>query len=176
MTDEEGERKYRFREYGYEAEALTFRTEHPAPPEHYQYSTMVCARSGRSSYIYIFGGLNIQLPKIYRLRVAGAGEAPQWQAVPFHESTPTKELQYHLQFRRFLGVALFGFNQQNHSVQLLIFGGLRKLQQMETWCIVEINQQEENPVIKLLTEVNGKEIKNSKHDEMMPEKGKGKIE
>jgi len=47
---------------------------------------------------------------------------------------------------------------------------------METWCIVEIHQQEDNPFIKLLSNVNGKEIKNSKHDEMMPEKGKGKIE
>ena len=66
-----------------------------------------------------------------KYKVLRCGEA--W--TPMLLKGDTDELPYQFEYRFNLGVT------QIDPKTLLIFGGTRKMQQMETWCMVEINSE-----------------------------------
>ena len=137
---------------------------HSVPPQDYQYSTLVNVQD----YLYVFGGLKIRNPIIYRNRVF-QDKNKNTRIERYWENIDVKGLlpEYFFEFRRFLGVCKY--SNSPDETRLIVFGGMRKMQQMETWCIVQVDHKDKS--VEILEEVDGKKIQNKKDGEFMCQAG-----
>ena len=173
QADAHSEIEFQMREYVYlDGQFAEVDRKWPSPPQNNKFSSMISLKSDfepKVRYLYVFGGISNRLPAVNQLKVTAAADALQWQEMTFKGNQD--DLIWQFQFRRFLGLACL---EDCPDPRLLVFGGCRKMQQIETWCIVEISHTDRE--ISLLRQLHDRPINNKKASDMMNEQGRGRVE